>query len=77
MPDLSMQGGYTKNLQILITYFFFLLKFVSILINMDISDNKIAVNTKIYISIKLLWATSNLKTLKTKSAKFIWHFSTL
>lgn len=76
MPDLSMQGGYTKNLQILITYFFFL-KFVSILINMDISDNKIAISTKIYNSIKLLWATSNLKTLKTKSAKFIWHFSTL
>lgn len=63
MPDLSMQGGYTKNLQMASP-------FIQI-INLDkhgYSDNKIAISTKIYI-IKLHWATSNSETLKVQKQK--------
>lgn len=67
MPDLSMQGGYTKTCRCHVL-------FIQI-INLDkhgYSDNKIAISTKIYIIIKLHRATSNsdLKKVQNKKKMF-------
>lgn len=69
MPDLSMPGGYTlnKNLQM----FSFKHPHQTIKINMDIPTIKIAISTKIYNSIKLLRATSNLRNLKSANSSII------
>lgn len=58
MPDLSMaRWAHPKNLQM------FSVKHPDQTIkNMDIPTIKIAISTKIYNSIKLLWATSNPRT---------------
>lgn len=58
MPDLFMPGGYTlKTCKCSVKH-----PDQTIKINMDIPTIKIAISTKIYNSIKLFWATSNLRT---------------